>query len=54
MSLGDGDGVPGRHGVGSSVGCHGWLGGGVFIPLHVQRVWRLTAVPFGQGRPPSV
>jgi len=40
--------------VGSRVGCLSLLGGGMPVPLCLQRVCRFFAVPFGQGRQPGV
>jgi len=42
--------VPGRGGISSGVGCPRQSGGGVPVPLRLQCVSRLFAVPFGQGR----
>ena len=47
-------GVPGGGGVSSGVGCLRWTWGGVPVPLRLQRVREFFAVPFRQGRQPSV
>jgi len=49
-----GDGVPGRDGVGSGVRCLRRTGGWAPVPLRLQHVWGFLAVPFWQGRQPSV
>jgi len=47
-------GVSGWCGVSSGVGCLSYSCGGTPVPLHLQRVWGLCAVPFWQGGQPSV
>jgi len=47
------DGVLGRGGIGSGVGCLRWLGGGARA-LRLQRVSGFCTVPFWQGRHPAV
>ena len=49
-----GDGLPGGDGVGSGVGCLRRTGAGVLIPVHLQPVWEFLAVPFWEGRQPSM
>jgi len=47
-------GVSGGCGIGSGVGCLSRSGGCAPVPLRLQRVWGICAVPFWQGRQPSV
>ena len=47
-------GVPGSGGVGSGVGSLRQSGGGVPVPLRLQRVGGFFAVPFWHGRQPDV
>jgi len=46
--------MPGGGGVGSRIGSLRWAGGGAPVPLRIQRVYGIFAVPFWQGRQPDV
>ena len=54
LLLGGTDGVSGGSGIGSGVGCLSHSGAGAPVPLCLQCVWGFCAVPFWQGREPSV
>jgi len=54
LILGTKGGVPGRCGIGSGVGSLRRSGGGAPVPLHLQSICGFFAVPFWQGRHPSV
>jgi len=47
-------GMPGGGGFGSGVRSLRRAGGGAPVSLHLQRVCRFFAVPFGQGRQPDI
>jgi len=47
-------GMPGEGAVGSGVRTLRRAGVGAPVPLHLQRVYGLFAVPFWQGRQPDV
>jgi len=47
-------GVPGGGGVSSEIRSLRWAGGGAPVSVRIQRVCRIFAVPFWQGRQPDV